>query len=406
MPDVVVELRGHIIDSLILPKVLDAIHDRGGTFELEEVRIGKRSRDTSYARLRVRHDDAAALARILRTIRNSGADVVQEAPARLEPAPGDGVLPGDFYATTNLATQVWIGSRWVSVRNPEMDCAIVVSPSRRTARTVPMGKVRKGQSVVVGHEGIRVAPLVKQREKHAFEFMASEVSTEKPKGVLIARVADEMRRLREAGARILVVAGPAVIHTGSGPYLEGLIANGYVQVLFAGNALAAHDIEAALYGTSLGVSLKAGTQSEEGHEHHLHAINRIRAAGGIREAVARGLLRSGIMHACVTHGVEFVLAGSIRDDGPLPEVITDTMKAQDAMRRSLRGVGLAVMIATALHSIATGNILPATVGTVCVDIDPKTVTKLVDRGSFQTIGLVTDVASFLRELCLQLGACA
>ncbi|MFQ5811466.1 MAG: TIGR00300 family protein, partial [Armatimonadota bacterium] len=232
--------------------------------------------------------------------------------------------------------------------------------------------------------------------------MASEVSTEKPKSVLIRRVADEMERTRQAGEKILVVAGPAVVHTGAGACLEKLIAEGYVQVLFAGNALAAHDIEAALYGTSLGVSLAAGTQAEGGHEHHLHAINRIRAAGGIHEAVENGLLTSGIMHACVIHGVEFVLAGSIRDDGPLPEVITDSMKAQRTMRRALGGVGMAVLMATALHSIATGNILPATVRTVCVDINSSTVTKLADRGSFQTVGLVTDVASFLRELCARL----
>jgi lysine-ketoglutarate reductase/saccharopine dehydrogenase-like protein (TIGR00300 family) len=403
MPEAVVALRGHIIDSLILPKVLDAIHHRGGTFELQQIDIGKRSRDPSYARLLVRHAEAAALDGILRVLRDSGADLVEEVPARFEPAPADGVLPDDFYATTNLPTQVRLPDRWLEVASPEMDCCIVVDPSAPAARTVPMADVAAGELVVVGHDGLRVTPLIKARPKEEFEFMASGVSTEKPHGPLVGRVAAELQRTREAGGRVLVVGGPAIIHTGSGPYLEQLIAHGFVQVLFAGNALATHDIESALYGTSLGVSLAAGTQSEGGHEHHLHAINRIRAAGGIRQAVEAGLLTSGVMHACVVHGVDFVLAGSIRDDGPLPEVISDVLAAQQAMRRALAGVEMALLIATALHSIATGNLLPATVRTVCVDIDPKTVTKLADRGSLQTVGLVTDAASFLRELCTHLG---
>jgi lysine-ketoglutarate reductase/saccharopine dehydrogenase-like protein (TIGR00300 family) len=228
--------------------------------------------------------------------------------------------------------------------------------------------------------------------------MGSAVSSEKPKLQLIQRLAKEMRAMRRAGKKILIVAGPAVVHTGSGPYLERLIRGGYVQALFAGNGLATHDIESALYGTSLGVQLERGEPVKDGHDHHMRAINAIRHAGGIRQAVRRGILKRGVMHACVTRGVPFVLSGSIRDDGPLPDVITDMVEAQEAMRRLVQGTGMALMIASTLHAIATGNMLPATVKTVCVDINPAVVTKLSDRGTFQGIGIVSDTEAFLREL--------
>jgi len=251
---------------------------------------------------------------------------------------------------------------------------------------------------VCGHDGIRVTPLERARTPQVFQFMGSAVSSEKPKTQLIHRLAEEMRVMRRTGRKILVVAGPAVIHTGSGPYLERLIKAGYVQALFAGNGLATHDIESSLYGTSLGVYLDRGTPAQDGHDHHMRAINTIRSVGGIRQAVRRGLLTKGVMHACVRHRVPFVLAGSVRDDGPLPDTITDTLKAQAAMRKELRGIGMALMIASTLHAIATGNMLPATVKTICVDINAAVVTKLADRGTFQGIGIVSDSESFLREL--------
>jgi lysine-ketoglutarate reductase/saccharopine dehydrogenase-like protein (TIGR00300 family) len=258
--------------------------------------------------------------------------------------------------------------------------------------------------VVVGHKGLRVLPLERSRQTEIFSFMGSEVSAEKPKKVVISTIAGEMRLLRSEGGRILVVAGPAVVHTGAGRYLSRLIEMGYVQVLFAGNALAVHDVEAALFGTALGVNLESGLPIEHGHEHHMRAINRVRAAGGLVPMVRSGELKSGVMKTAITHGVDLVLAGSVRDDGPLPDVVSDMVEAQMRMRASLPGVRMALMLSTMLHSIATGNLLPAAVRTVCVDINPAVVTKLADRGSWQSIGLVTDVESFLRELVSALEA--
>jgi lysine-ketoglutarate reductase/saccharopine dehydrogenase-like protein (TIGR00300 family) len=260
-------------------------------------------------------------------------------------------------------------------------------------------QVRKGDLIAVGHHGIRVMPHERSIErKGVFEFMASNVSSEKPKSAVIREVAAEMRLARQSDGRILVVAGPAIVHTGAVEHFEKLIEWGYIQLLFAGNALATHDIEQALYGTSLGVNLAHGALADEGHENHMRAINTIRAAGGIRPAVEKGVLRQGIMFQCIKHDVDFVLAGSIRDDGPLPDVITDAVQAQKAMRSKLSGVSMALMMGTMLHSIAVGNLLPARVKTICVDINPSVVTKLTDRGSFQAIGLVTDIEPFLREL--------
>jgi lysine-ketoglutarate reductase/saccharopine dehydrogenase-like protein (TIGR00300 family) len=313
------------------------------------------------------------------------------------------VFPEGFHATTNLDTALYLGGHWVSVRHPEMDSGILVSPTRRSARTVKMADVRKGDAIVVGTDGVRVVPIESRRQSADFQFMTSEVSTEKPKGLLIAHVARLMKAERAAGRPILWVCGPAVVHSGAGPLFEKLIAAGYVQVLFAGNALAAHDIEWGLMGTSLGVSMREGAPTRTGHENHLRAINTIRRVGSIRRAVRTGLLKRGIMAACVKHGVDVVLAGSIRDDGPLPEVIRDTAEAQRAMRRRCRKVRLALLVATLLHSVATGNMLPASTRVVCVDIQQAAVTKLLDRGSFQTTGIVTDVQPFLRELLLELG---
>jgi lysine-ketoglutarate reductase/saccharopine dehydrogenase-like protein (TIGR00300 family) len=284
-----------------------------------------------------------------------------------------------------------------------MDCGIQVDAEAAAARCVPMAEVRKGDRIVVGREGLRVFPAESTVRQNLFEFMASPVSSEKPKGVTVREIAQAMKRTREAGEKILAVMGPAVVHTGSVPHVCKMIRGGYLNVLFAGNALATHDIEQALYGTSLGISQDHGLPTEEGHEHHLRAINTMRRLGGIRTAVERGVLTGGIMYECVRHNLPFVLAGSIRDDGPLPEVITDVLEAQKRMRELIRGVGFALMMATALHAIATGNLLPAWVKVACVDINPATVTKLTDRGSIQTVGVVTDAEPFLRALVEDLG---
>jgi lysine-ketoglutarate reductase/saccharopine dehydrogenase-like protein (TIGR00300 family) len=397
-----VELQGHIIDSLLLPKVLDEILTHGGTYVLKDIRIGQRQTDPSHARIEVRAADSNILHEILDVIHDHGAVPVSATDCTTVAADMDGAFPDGFYSTTNYRTQVRLGGEWIEVEDQEMDCGILIDPEGAAARCIPMADVRKGDRIVVGRQGLRVFPADTMARQNLFEFMASPVSSEKPKGVTVREIAATMRRARSAGEKILAVLGPAVVHTGSSMHICQLIRTGYLQVLFAGNALATHDIEQALFGTSLGVSLERGLPAEEGHEHHLRAINTIRRLGGIRNAVARGVLKSGIMYECVRHNIPFVLAGSIRDDGPLPEVVTDVLQAQAQMREQIRGVGFCLMIATALHSIATGNLLPAWVKVACVDINPATVTKLTDRGSIQTVGVVTDAEPFLRALVHEL----
>ena len=393
-------LKGHIIDSMILPQVMDLVMDLGGNFTIEELTVGQHKTDTSLCRMEVVATSAEQLDRIVRQARALGATAEAERPALLEKVTIEGVFPEGFYSTSNLPTEVLVDDTWVMVEDIEMDCAIAVEAGGRRARCIVFQGARPGMEIVVGHQGVRVTPLERSRQTEIFTFMASEVSAEKPKKVLIGAIAEEMKQIRQTGGRIVVVAGPAVVHTGAGRYLSRLIELGYVQVLFAGNALAVHDVEAALFGTALGVNVESGLAIEHGHEHHMRAINRVRAAGGLRQMVESGQLPSGVMKSAIEHGVDIVLAGSVRDDGPLPDVITDMVVAQQRMRSSLHGVRMALMLSTMLHSIATGNMLPAGVRTVCVDINPAVVTKLADRGSWQSIGLVTDVESFLRELAL------
>jgi len=393
-----IHLAGHIIDSLILPKVLDEIVELGGDFSIEEIRVGRTRRQTSRAVIRVSAPTVEVLQRILNRAKRQGARTAETGEVRWKSARRDGVLPEGFYSTTNLKTEIRLDDRWYAVANAEMDCGVVIDPEKRRARTVPMSDIRKGDRVVVGETGLRVIPAAELEKEEGFRFMGSRVSSEKPKEVMIQGIAERIRAVKSGGGKILLVGGPAIVHTGAGPALERLIRSGYVNVLFAGNALAVHDIEYALFETSLGVYLDRGQSAEGGHGHHVRAINTIRRAGSIRKAVARGILQKGVMYTCVREKVPFVLAGSIRDDGPLPDVITDVVEAQQAMRRRLKGVGMVLMVATTLHSIAVGNLLPASVKTICVDINPSVVTKLSDRGSFQASGVVTDAELFLREL--------
>lgn len=399
----VVELRGHIIDSLTLPKVLDEILALRGSFEIEEMRVGSRREDGSYARIRVEASDTATLGRILSTIKVQGAELIDEKDATLAEAQSDGVFPDGFYVTTNLPTFVRLDGKWTAVERQRMDCGIVVSPSG-AASTIRFPQVRRGDQIVVGDSGVKVQPLDRPVDgRGVFEFMASSVSAEKPKAALIATIAEAIKSAKRDGRKVLMVAGPAVVHTGAVPHVVKLIDGGYIDLLFAGNALAAHDIEASLMGTSLGVNIEKGTPSKEGHENHIRAINAVRGAGGIRPAVENGLIKSGIMYACVMNDVDYVLAGSIRDDGPIPDVITDVIKAQEAMAERVADVGLALMVATGLHSIAVGNMLPASTRTVVVDIEASLVTKLADRGTHQAVGLVSDVEPFFNELLHHFG---
>lgn len=394
-----ITLSGHIIDSLILPRVFDTVMDLGGNFEVLKIDVGRQKDDPSWARLRIIADSEAQLDNILTLLTDFGAEVVAAGDVQTKPAPRDGALPPDFYSTTNFYTEVRLDGEWVPVEGTEMDVAVIIEREAKRAYTLPMLFVKEGQPIAVGHEGIRVHPVERSRGADlTFSFMNSDVSSEKPKRLAIHEIAREMREVKERGQKVIVVGGPAIVHTGAAPYLAALIRNGYVDALLGGNAIAVHDVEAAVLGTSLGVNLQTSSPVEGGHHHHMRAINTIRLAGGLREAVEQGILTRGIMYEAIRKNIDLVLAGSIRDDGPLPDVITDVIVAQGRMREAVQGAGIVLMVCTMLHSIATGNLLPGYVRTVAVDINPATVTKLADRGSWQAIGLVTDAELFLREL--------
>lgn len=393
----IVEIEGHIIDSLILAKVMDKILAAGADYRVIEVEIGRTNIDTSKARLEVMADNPDALLSLLDELQVHGANRLDSVDADFVVAERDGVLPAGFYSTTNLPTSARVGGHWLDVDLPEMDCALVYrEPDRLGA--VPMHRVRAGDLVVVGTEGIRVSPPARPRGHSPFEFMSSDVSSEKPKALLVRQVAARIAQAKASGAKVLAVCGPAVIHTGAGPSVATLVREGWIDVLFAGNGFATHDLESNVLGTSLGVSVHEGTASEGGHSNHLRVINEIRRYGSITAAVDAGYIDGGVMYECVRRGVPFVLGGSVRDDGPLPDVYTDVVEAADAMRYLVPGVGVALMLASTLHAIATGNLLPSGVETFCVDINPAVATKLADRGSHQALGIVTDVGLFASGL--------
>jgi lysine-ketoglutarate reductase/saccharopine dehydrogenase-like protein (TIGR00300 family) len=399
-----VEITGHLIDTGILSRVLDDIREYDGDYVMDRFEVGHDAGDVSHAVITVSSDDDEDLQRLLMRLQTRGVNQVDPGEADVGTVEVDGVLPDGFYSTTNLETRVRLAGRWVTVENPEMDCGLVVDDSGSSVRvyTLPMADVRAGMTVVRGASGIKVTVPVPDKADGSFGFMESDVSSEKPQAVLVRQVADGMREAKARGQKLLWVGGPGVVHTGAAPAMVTLVHEGFVDVLFAGNALATHDIESALYGTSLGVDLAQGRGVEHGHEHHIRALNTIRKAGSIRAAVDEGVLTGGIMHAMVTNDKEFVLVGSVRDDGPLPDVYTDVIEGQRAMRSKIADVGFCLMVATMLHSVATGNILPASIPLVCVDINPATVTKLADRGSSQARGIVTDVGLFLEQLAGEL----
>jgi lysine-ketoglutarate reductase/saccharopine dehydrogenase-like protein (TIGR00300 family) len=400
-----VEISGHLMDSGVLARVLDDVLDYGCDYVIEKFDVGRTHDDESYARIGLSAHDNGALQRLLMRLQAYGVNPVDPGETVVREAEQDGVFPDDFYSTTNLETVVRLDNQWVPVEHPEMDCGLLVEGNR--IRTVPVSDVKRGDRIVCGAAGVKVVLPMRPHSANAddawhFEFMNSEVSSEKPQALLVQQIADRMREVKAEGEKILWVAGPAVVHTGAAPAMVALVEAGYVDVLFAGNALATHDIESALYGTSLGVDLSKGRGVEHGHEHHIRAINTIRKAGSIKAAVESGVLTGGVMHAVVKAGKPFVLVGSVRDDGPLPDVYANVIEGQRAMREHLGGVGFAVMVATMLHSIATGNILPASIPLVCVDINPATVVKLADRGSAQAMGIVTDIGLFLEQLAHRL----
>ena len=401
-----VTLTGHLMDTGILARVLDDVLEYGGDYRIENLDLGRQHEDESRALVAVSADDAELLERIVMRLQTHGANALDPGTATTRPAPADGVFPEDFYSTTNLDTFVRLDRDWIRTDRSEMDCGLVVDEvdGRAVVRTVPVSDVHAGQAVVCGAHGVRVEmpPAPARGDEEEFGFMSSAVSSEKPQALLVRQIAERMREVKAEGKRILWVGGPAVVHTGASPAMVRLVRAGYVDVLFAGNALATHDIESSLYGTSLGVDLSKGSGVPHGHEHHIRAINTIRAAGSIAAAVEKGVLTGGVMHAMVEAGKPFVLVGSVRDDGPLPDVWTDVIEGQRAMREQLADVGFAIMVATMLHSIATGNLLPASIPLVSVDINPATVTKLADRGSAQAMGIITDIGLFLEQLAREL----
>jgi lysine-ketoglutarate reductase/saccharopine dehydrogenase-like protein (TIGR00300 family) len=395
-----VEITGHLMDSGILSRVLDDIREYGADWVIEQIDVGHEATDQSTAKITVTADDDEQLQRLLMRLQTRGVNMVDPGDAEYSVCDMDGVFPDGFYSTTNLHTRIRLEGRIMTVENPEKDCRLIVDGER--VYTLPMADVRVGMKVICGASGIKVTAPVDDRPQGGFGFMDSDVSSEKPQAVLVRQVADGMREAKEQGKKVLWVGGPGVVHTGAAPAMVALVDAGFVDILFAGNALATHDIESALYGTSLGVDLAMGRGVEHGHEHHIRALNTIRKEGSIRAAVDSGVLTGGIMHALVRHEKEFVLVGSVRDDGPLPDVYTDVIDGQRAMRGAIKDVGFCLMVATMLHSVATGNILPASIPLVCVDINPATVTKLSDRGSSQARGIVTDVGLFLEQLAVEL----
>ncbi|MCS6954220.1 MAG: TIGR00300 family protein [Bryobacterales bacterium] len=392
----VVEAEGHLIDSHIMEQIFDKVVEFRGRFEVEQFRIGRTNEEPSYLRLKVEAPTREEMERLLQQLMDLGCAPVDAADAALAVVERDRCAPEDFYSTTNHRTLVRLNRRWVTVEEQRMDALIVVEGERAFCRR--LRDLRAGDRVVVGLRGIRVIPEPKERDRLAFAFMTNGISSERQVETAVRQTAALMRHTRETGQKIVVVAGPVVVHTGGGPPLAALIRAGYVDVLLSGNALGVHDVEAALFGTSLGIRLSDGRQEEHGHRNHMRAINTIYRAGGIRPAVESGRLDRGILYECVRAGVPFVLAGSLRDDGPLPETITDMNEAQDAYAAHLKGAGLVLCLGSMLHSIAVGNMLPSWVRIICVDINPAVVTKVSDRGTGQAVGVVTDVGLFLELL--------
>ena len=393
-----IELRGHIIDSLILPKVLDQILTHGANFKITEINIGKKRADQSFARIEVSAETGEALDELILRLRQQGAEVLERANAQIAAASADGVFPPDFYVTTNQQTFVRIDCKEIEVQPAMMDSAIAVDRKRGTARAVKFFDVRKGDEIVIGHQGVRVVPVQRATTgTDVFQFINTIVDADEPKSAIIRELAGELHRAHAAKGKIAVVVGPAIVRTGAGQHLVRLIESRYVDRLFAGNSFAAYDVERALFGTSLGMSPDLAF-ARGGRENLIRAVNAIREAGGIASAVEKKILTSGIMHACVRHNVDIVLTGSIRDEGPIPGVTTDAIEAQKVMRKKLADVTHALLLATIQHSLAVASMLGPTVKTVCVDIDPSAVERAVEHQPLQSIGLVTDVEPFLREL--------
>ncbi len=396
-----IEVSGHLIDSLILTKIFDKIMDLKGEFQVKEIDIGKQKRDQSYARLLVKGKNQKHLDNILETIYREGAVSKIQKEIKLNKSPKNYVMPDNFYSTTNNHTQVFHKGKWIQVENMMMDKCIVVKGNK--AFCVPVRDVKKGDQIVVAEKGIKITPPERPREGvNVFEFMGSSSSSERPTQHIAKKVAEDIHNTKKKGGKIVLVGGPAIVHTGASDAVSELIKLGYIDGILAGNALAVHDIEYATLGTSLGMNVHDGSLAYHGHRNHMDAINAVFKAGSIANMVKSKKLRKGIMYECIKNKIPFVLAGSIRDDGPLPDVITDITQAQYEYKKILKDANMVIMISTMLHSIATGNMLPADVKVIVVDINQPTVTKLMDRGTWQALGIVSDVGAFLPMVVQQI----
>ncbi len=400
-PSEIVEAEGHLVDSQLLNVIFDTVIRHKSAFEVQRFEIGRTNNDFSHLTLKVTAPDQVSLQRLVEELVPLGCHAASEQDARLGVADKDGCAPEDFYSTTNHRTSVRYGGRWLDVTRQRMDAVIVLKDDSAVCRK--LREIKVGDQVVCGVTGIRVSPDFRDRDRLGFAFMTNDISSERRVEVSVAKIADMMRQIKREAGRIAVVAGPVVVHTGGVQYFTSLIRGGFVDMLLTGNALAVHDIEHALFGTSLGVDLELGTAVHGGHKHHMKAINAIARAGGIKQAVDQRLLRSGIMYECVRRRIPYILAGSIRDDGPLPETMMDLAAAQDRYAMLLADASMVIVLSSMLHGIGVGNMLPSWVRVVCVDINPAVVTKLMDRGSSQTIGVVTDVGLFLHHLAASLG---
>jgi lysine-ketoglutarate reductase/saccharopine dehydrogenase-like protein (TIGR00300 family) len=391
-----IEVKGHLVDSSILTRIFDNIMDLKGDFTVEEFSIGKRKQDYSYARLIVKGNNKEHLSNILEFLFREGATTISLDEVKYMTSPKDMVLPDEFYSTTNNPTQIFFHGEWINVENMMMDKCIVLDPTQKNAHCKINRDVKKGDLIVIGERGIKITPQERPRDGvDIFQFMSSTSSSERPSQQIAKKVADDLYKTKQEGGKIIIVSGPVLVHSGSAETLANLIRNGYVDGILAGNALAVHDIENALLGTSLGMHVDDGTLAIRGHRNHMMAVNEVFKAGSIKNMVENKILKKGIMYECIINNVPFVLCGSIRDDGPIPDVITDIVEAQRQYKKLLKDAKLVLMFSSMLHSIAVGNMIPASVKVIAVDINQSVVTKLLDRGTAQAIGIVTDIGSFL-----------
>jgi len=392
---------GHIIDSGIFAGILNLIAQEGGTYDIVSFEVGRSHDKTSRLEIDLICETREMLEDITKKLIQQGCYEKSAGEALIKTVEKDQCAPEDFYSTTNHRTEVYMNRQWHPVADQRMD-GVIVYGKDSVFRCKKLRNLKKGDSVVCNPDSVRVFPPPRDRKADVFGFMSGEVSSERSVHVAVDQIAEEMRQMKEAGKKIVAVVGPVVIHTGGAAALASLIRKGYLHGLLSGNALAVHDVESVFFGTSLGINLETGHPSHEGHKNHMRAINRVNRYGSIAECVRQGVIGRGVMYELTVHEVPYCLAGSIRDDGPLPETETDMIKAQDRYASIIKDASMVLMLSTMLHSIGTGNMLPSWVKTICIDINPAVVTKLMDRGSSQTIGMVSDVGLFLNMLAERL----